>query len=57
VRFLNDVRLVIATDLGVDENLGEQEIDAEDPDAPRYALLEYLGGIEAILVEALSREF
>lgn len=57
VRFLNDVRLIIATDLGVEGNLGERELDPDDPEAPRFALLEYLGGVESILVEALSREF
>ena len=55
LRFMNDVRLVIATDLGISENLDEEvPLDSEDPDAPKFALLEYLGGVEAILVEALS---
>lgn len=57
LRFLNDVRLVLATDLGIETSLDETlELDPADPDAPKYALLEYLGGLEALLVDALSRE-
>ena len=53
---MNDVRLVIATDLGIRENIGDDDVvDPGNPDAPKYALLEYLGGVEAILVEAVSR--
>jgi hypothetical protein len=55
LRFMNDVRLVIATDLGIHENLDEVSEDPDEEDAPKYALLEYLGGVEAILIEALSR--
>jgi hypothetical protein len=53
LRFLNDMRLVLATELGVEENLGKLTVAPGDPDAPRYALLVYLGGLESILVEAL----
>lgn len=56
LRFFNDVRLVLATDLGIETNLGEERVDPSDPDAPRYALLDYLGNLEAILVDAASRE-
>ena len=56
LRFLNDVRLVIATDLGVEENIDEDSApDPDHPDAPKYALMDYLGGMEAMLVEALTR--
>jgi len=56
LRFMNDVRLVIATDLDIRENIGDDDVvDPGNPDAPKYALLEYLGGVEAILVEAVSR--
>jgi len=55
LRFVNDIRLVIATDLGIESNLGDEEaVAADDPDAPRYALLDYLGGLEHIMLEALS---
>ncbi|RKY22484.1 MAG: hypothetical protein DRQ55_00875 [Planctomycetota bacterium] len=57
LRFLNDVRLVLATDLGIEGNLSQAAaLDPGDPDAPKQALLEYLGGLEAILVDAISRE-
>lgn len=57
LRFMNDVRLIIATDLGIERNISDEdeEVDAASPEAPKYALLEYLGGVEAILVEAVSR--
>lgn len=55
LRFMNDVRLIIATDLGIEENISdESSVDPASPDAPKYALLEYLGGVEAIMVEAVS---
>ena len=57
LRFFNDVRLVLATDLGIETNLDDVwPLDADDPDAPKYALLEYLGGLESIIVDALARE-
>lgn len=57
LRFFNDVRLVIATDLGVEESLDERPpVDPDDEDGPRWALLEYLGVLETLMVEALSRE-
>ena len=66
LRFVNDVRLVLATDLGVS---AETEPDPADegsegdgsapqpPEDPKRALLEYLGGLESILVEAARQEF
>ncbi len=53
LRFVNDMRLVLATDLGVEKNLGELTIAADDPNAPKYALLVYLGGLESALVDML----
>jgi hypothetical protein len=56
LRFMNDVRLIIATDLGIEENISDESaVDPASPNAPKYALLEYLGGVEAILIEAVSR--
>jgi hypothetical protein len=57
LRFMNDMRLILATDLGIEENLDEDSVQLgpEHPDAPKYALLEYLGGVEAILIEAVRR--
>ena len=54
LRFVNDMRLILATDLGVQENL-EESIDWTHPDADKYALLEYLGGLEVLFLEGLSR--
>jgi len=53
LRFINDTRLVIATDLGVDKNLSDMAVDPASPDAPKFTLLVYLGGLEAAIVEAL----
>jgi hypothetical protein len=57
LRFANDVRMILATDLGVEQNLEEEAVvPVGHPDAPKWALLEYLGGLEALLLDALSRE-
>ena len=53
LRFINDTRLVLATELGVDRNLADIVVDPASPDAPRFTLLVYLGGLEALIVEAL----
>lgn len=52
LRFVNDVRLVLATDLGLDRNLSEVQVRPGDPDAPRWSLLVYLGALEHELVAA-----
>ena len=57
LRFLNDVRLVLATDLGLDAAEEDEEPGPEELADPKRALLEYLGGLESILVEAARREF
>lgn len=54
LRFVNDVRLLLATELGIDKNIGEIEVAPTDKDAPKYTLLIYLGGLEALLVDAAS---
>ena len=56
LRFLNDVRLTLATELGIERNLGDQAPPAPDhPDALRHALLDYLGGLEFAMIEGLQR--
>jgi len=55
LRFVNDVRLVLATDLGVTSD--DAAPADEPPEDPKRALLEYLGGLESILVEAARQEF
>ncbi|MHC5209209.1 MAG: DUF2017 family protein [Planctomycetota bacterium] len=54
LRFVNDLRLMISTELGIETNLSELSVDPKDPDAPRYSLLVYLTGLEALLVDAVS---
>jgi len=53
LRFVNDVRLVLATDIGVDRSLSDMHIPPGHPDAPRYSLLVYLGGLEHVLLTAV----
>lgn len=54
LRFLNDLRLLLSTELGIERNLSDLQIAPDDPDAPRYSLLVYLTGLEAVLVDAVS---
>jgi hypothetical protein len=49
---LNSLRLVLGTRLDVDEEL--PLLDPDDPEAPAYAIYEYLGGLLAQVVDALA---
>mgnify|MGYP001439602679 FL=1 len=49
---LNDLRLVLGTRLDVSED--PVELDLEDPDAPIYAVYEYLGFLLSEVVDALE---
>ncbi len=49
---LNDLRLVLGTRLDVSEEL--LDVDADDPDAPAYAVYEYLGFLLSEVVDALT---
>jgi hypothetical protein len=49
---LNDLRLVLGTRLDVGEEL--LDIEADDPDAPAYAVYEYLGFVLSEVVDALT---
>jgi hypothetical protein len=49
---VNDLRLVLGTRLDVSEEL--LDIDADDPDAPAYAVYEYLGFLLGEVVDALA---
>jgi hypothetical protein len=51
-RAVNDLRLVLGTRLDVGEE--PVEIEADDPDAPAYAVYEYLGYLLGEVVDALS---
>ena len=53
MRFVNDLRLMLATELGVETNLDAAPATLAGPDGPRWALLEYLGGLQALLLTAL----
>lgn len=52
LRGLNDLRLVLGTRLDVSEEL--LDVDADDPDAPAYAVYEYLGFLLSEVVDALA---
>jgi hypothetical protein len=49
---INDLRLVLGTRLDVSEE--PLEVDADDPDAPAYAVYEYLGFLLSEVVDALA---
>ncbi|MEO7428169.1 MAG: DUF2017 family protein, partial [Acidimicrobiales bacterium] len=49
---LNDLRLVLGTRLDVGEEL--LDVEADDPDAPAYAVYEYLGFLLSEVVDALT---
>ena len=51
---LNDLRLVLGTKLGADEDMDPEDISDDDPLAPSYALYYYLGWLEEQVVEALN---
>jgi hypothetical protein len=51
---LNGLRLVIGTKLDVTEEMYDQAIDPNDPDAPLLAVYSYLGWLQEEIVEALS---
>jgi Domain of unknown function (DUF2017) len=51
---LNSLRLVLGTRLDVDEEL--RELDENDPEAPAYAVYEYLGWVLSQVVDALSAD-
>ena len=52
MRCLNDVRLVLGTQLDVSEDM--TSIDAEDPQAPAFALYGYLSWLLEQIVDAMS---
>jgi hypothetical protein len=49
---LNSLRLVIGTRLDVDEEI--PDLDPDDPQAPAYAVYEYLGWLLSQVVDALA---
>jgi hypothetical protein len=51
---LNSLRLVLGTRLDVDEEL--PDLDPDDPQAPAYAVYEYLGWLLSQVVDALGSD-
>jgi Domain of unknown function (DUF2017) len=51
---VNDLRLVIGTQLDVQEDTDHDDIDPEDPDAYRYFVYRWLSGLLEMIVRALS---
>jgi hypothetical protein len=51
---INDLRLVLGTQLEVTEDTYDEEISDDDPRAPALAIYYYLGWLEEQVVEALS---
>ena len=53
--FINDMRLLIGTELGIEDETWQSKFDARHPHAADFALLHFLSWLEQLLVEALSR--
>jgi hypothetical protein len=51
---INDLRLVLGTKLDVSEEMYEQPLDEQTPNAAQLAIFHYLGWLEEQMVEALS---
>lgn len=50
--FVNDMRLLLATELDIDEDFWKQPLEPSDPRAPEMALLHYLSWLEEELLRA-----
>ena len=50
---LNDARLALGTRLGVTEDMDSRHLDLTDPDAPAFALYDWLTVLQGQLIEAL----
>ena len=51
---LNDLRLVLGTNIDVTEDMYDREMDPDDPRAPSFAVFTYLGWLQEQIVDALS---
>jgi hypothetical protein len=51
---LNDLRLVLGTNLDVTEDMYEQLMEPDDPRAPAFAVFTYLGWLQEQVVDALA---
>jgi hypothetical protein len=54
--FLTDARLAIGTRLDVTEETMEVEPDADDPEAPAYSVLHYLGWLQESTLNQMTEE-
>jgi Domain of unknown function (DUF2017) len=51
---LNDIRLVMGVQLGIERDGDGEDVDDEDPRAPMFALYHYLGWLVSQAVDALA---
>jgi hypothetical protein len=54
LRAINDTRLLLGTRLNVTEDPGEHDVADDHPDAPRFAVYDYLSWLEEQVVAALA---
>ena len=53
---LNDLRLILGTQLGIERDGDGEDVSGDDPQAPRYAIYHYLGWLESQVVDALAQD-
>lgn len=56
MRAVNQVRLVLGTRLGISEEGDERPASIDDPRATAFGLYDYLSGLQAEIVDALSED-
>jgi hypothetical protein len=56
LRLLTDLRLAIGTRLGVTEEGMDAPVDPEDPDAPAWSVMHWLGWFQGSMLEAMDEE-
>lgn len=52
---ITDLRLAIGTRLEVTEETMSQEVDPDDPDAPAYSILHWLGWLQESILEEVAK--
>ena len=55
LRLLTDLRLAIGVRLDVTEETMSEEIDPDDPNAPAYAVMHWLGWLQGSILERIER--
>jgi len=56
MRALNDLRLVLGTRLDVSEDDDPADLDPDDPLTPAWSVYHYLGGLQGLIIDALTRD-